>query len=356
MMRTAVLIPVYQPSERLIELILSLISLKFPFIVVVDDGSNNGKIEIFRYIETLPICKVIHHKKNKGKGAALKTGIREILNSNSHLLGCITVDGDGQHLPEDVLKVARKFEENSHSIVLGSRDFTKKDVPTKSRLGNLITRTIFWTVTGRWISDTQTGLRAIPIQVIKNFQDLPGDHYEFEMNFLFYAAKEKYAISEQPIQTVYIEQNKESHFNPFIDSFRIYKEVLKFSLSSLICSFVDIGMFALLFRLFSINNVGWTLLGATFFARLTSSSLNFAINKNVVFKSKGSTISQIVKYYALVVFQLISSWLILKAMIVIFEEHVVFLKIITDLFLFFVSYTVQRFFIFKKRSLYERNN
>ena len=352
-MKTAVLIPVFEPNEKLIELIQSLITLNFPLIVVVNDGSDKKYSEIFRYIEGLPKCKVIHHEINLGKGAALKTGMKQILNTNSHLLGCVTVDGDGQHLSEDVEKVTLVFEKNRNSIVLGCRDFSDKKVPSKSKMGNLITRTIFMILTNKVLSDTQTGLRAIPIEVMQEFQDLPGSHYEYEMNYLFHAAKRNLPIKEQAIRTVYLNQNKSSHFKPFLDSVRIYKEVLKFSLSSLSCSVVDIGLFALFYRILSSNNVVWSLLGATIIAMIASSSLNFLINKKIVFRINGSTLTQTIKYFSLCIFQILSSWLILKGLTSVFNQNVVLLKIMIDIFLFFVSFTVQRMFIFKRRSLNE---
>jgi glycosyltransferase involved in cell wall biosynthesis len=352
-MKTAILIPVFEPNEKLIELIQSLIPLDFPLIMVVNDGSDKKCIEIFRFIEGLPKCKVVHHENNLGKGAALKTGMKQILNTNSHLLGCITVDGDGQHLPEDVEKVTRVFEKNSNSIVLGCRDFSDKNVPSKSKMGNLITRTVFMIITNKIISDTQTGLRAIPIDVMQEFQDLPGSHYEYEMNFLFHAAKRNIPMTEQTIQTVYLNQNKSSHFKPFLDSVRIYKNVFKFSISSLCCSIVDIGLFALIFNLISLNGSSWALFGATIFARIASSTLNFLINKKIVFKSSGSALVQTIKYYSLSVIQILSSWLLLKGLTSIFNQNVVLLKMMVDIFLFFASFIVQRMFIFKRRSLNE---
>ena len=298
-MKTAVLIPVFKPNEKFIDLVQSLIPLDFPLIMVVNDGSGQKYDEIFQYIEGLPKCKVVHHEMNSGKGAALKTGIKKILKTDSNLLGCVTVDGDGQHLVEDIEKVARVFENNSNSIVLGCRDFSDKEVPQKSKMGNLITRMVYMILTNREISDTQTGLRAIPLDIMKATQDLPGSHYEYEMNFLFHAAKRNTPITEEKIQTVYQNQNKSSHFKPFLDSVRVYKEVLKFSLSSLCCSMIDIGLFALTFRLLSLGGYPWALLGATVLARIVSSFFNFLINKKIVFESDGSMPTQSINYFLL---------------------------------------------------------
>jgi dolichol-phosphate mannosyltransferase len=322
--------------------------------MVINDGSSPKHHHIFREIEKRPHCKVIHHQSNKGKGAALKTGIKAILAENSNLLGCITVDADGQHLPEDIVHVAEVFEKDSQALVLGCRDFSSEDVPPKNKMGNVITRTIYKLFTNKSVSDTQTGLRAIPLNMMKLFQDLPGEHYEFEMNMLFQAAKEDMPMKEVAIQTVYIDQNRTSHFKPFMDSIRIYKEILKFSLSSIVSAVVDIGLFALIFNLLSANAISWALFGATSIARLVSSTINFILNKKVVFEDKDSTLTQATEYYLLCIFQMLLSWLILKGLTSLNDEHVVLLKIMTDLFLFFVSFFIQRTFIFKRHTYHEK--
>lgn len=353
-MNTAILIPVYQPDEKLIPLIDRLANMPFPLIMVINDGSNLKHNHIFRDIEKRPKCKVIHHKINKGKGAALKTGMQAILTENSNLLGCITVDADGQHLPEDIYDVAQEFEKDSQFLVLGCRDFSNKDVPPKNKMGNIVTRTIYKLFTRKSVSDTQTGLRAIPISMMKLFLDLPGDHYEFEMNMLFQAAKDNVPMKEVAIQTVYIDQNRTSHFKPFMDSIRIYKEILKFSLSSIVSAVVDIGLFTLIFSLLSANAISWALFGATSIARLVSSTINFVLNKQVVFEDKNSTLTQATEYYLLCVVQMLLSWLILRGLTLLIDEHVVLLKIMTDLFLFFVSFFVQRTLIFNRHTYHEK--
>ena len=351
-MNTAILIPVYEPDEKLIPLIERLTSMPFPLIMVVDDGSSPEHDHIFRDIENRPKCQMIHHPGNKGKGAALKTGFKAILGEKSNLLGCITVDADGQHLPEDIVHVAEVFEKDSRFLVLGCRGFSDKDVPPKSKMGNIVTRTIYKLFTNKSVTDTQTGLRAIPVTMMKQFQDLPGDHYEFEMNMLFQAAKSDMPMKEVPIQTVYIDQNRTSHFRPFMDSIRIYKEIVKFGLSSIVSAVVDVGLFTLIFGLLSGN--AWALFSATSLARLVSSTINFTLNKQVVFESKESTLTQATEYYLLCIVQMLASWLILQGLVMLNDEHVVLLKIITDGFLFFVSFFVQRTVIFGGHKYHEK--
>lgn len=183
-MNTAILIPSYEPDEKLLKLVRELTAYSFPYIIVVDDGSSKRCSDIFNEIDSCPNCKVLHHIINKGKGAALKTEMQAILYTDTDISGCITVDADGQHLPEDILKVAKSFNNNCSSLILGCRDFSTSNVPFKSKFGNIITRTVYKLTAGKPITDTQTGLRAIPFSALENFLDFPGDHYEFEMNML----------------------------------------------------------------------------------------------------------------------------------------------------------------------------
>lgn len=353
-MNTAILIPAYEPDEKLIKLVSELQSLFSSSIYVIDDGSSDKCADIFNAIEKLQKCRVIHHDKNMGKGAALKTGFKAILNSDADIAGCITVDADGQHLPSDILKVIAEFEKNDDTLILGVRDFNKKNVPPKSKMGNKITRAIFKFLSGKSVSDTQTGLRAISRNAMEKFLDLSGDRYEYEMNMLMEAAKSGMPIKEVIIQTVYIDNNRESHFNPILDSFKIYKEIFKFGFSSTFCSAVDIGMFSLVYWILSASNIQWSLLGATAIARIISSGINFSINKKIVFQNKDDVFSQATKYYTLVIIQMFCSWLILEGFTSVGLENVVALKVITDTMLFMISYSIQRLFIFGRQLQHEK--
>jgi len=190
--------------------------------------------------------------------------------------------------------------------------------------------------------------------MMKLFQDLPGDHYEFEMNMLFQAAKNNIPMKEVVIQTVYIDQNRASHFRPFLDSIRIYREIVKFSLSSILSAVVDIGLFTLIFNLLSANAISWALFSATSMARLVSSTINFTLNKKVVFENRDSTLTQATEYYLLCVVQMLASWLILQGLVTLNDGHVVLWKIVTDGFLFIVSFFVQRTVIFRRHPYHEK--
>ncbi len=349
MMNAVVLIPAFEPDEKLIKLVNDLTNFQFPFIMVVNDGSSTKSADVFSTIEKIPNCIVIHHEKNRGKGATLKTGIKAILNMDTNIDGCITVDADGQHLPQDIFKVAKVFEKNKQSLVLGSRDFSTESVPFRSKFGNKMTSIIYKLVSGKTVSDTQTGLRAIPMSVMERVEDIAGDRYEFEMNMLIQVGKSNIPIKEVAIQTVYIDENSASHFNPLVDSVRIYKQILKFGFSSLISSLIDIGLFTVVFWLFSAYQIPRPLLGATGIARIVSSTINFILNKKIVFRSKEAGLYPAVKYYSLSVIQMLLSWILLEGFTWLGLKHVVILKVIADTILFLISFIIQRVFVFERK-------
>lgn len=217
-----VIIPAYQPvANVLIPLVKELLSLEFHHIVVVDDGSDSDKKSVFEQLATLSNVTIIHLPKNMGKGAALKTGMRWVLENNPATIGVVTVDADGQHIPGDIMKVATALQNQPDKLFLGVRAFDT-NVPWRSRFGNTLTRTLFYWKYKTKILDTQTGLRAIPKEMMKKFLKIPAKRYEYEMACLIHTVKNHYPMEQIVTETVYIDRNISSHFNPIIDSIRIY--------------------------------------------------------------------------------------------------------------------------------------
>ena len=142
------------------------------------------------------------------------------------------MDADGQHLPDDMEKLLMKAAAEPMALIVGSRTIDR-NVPWKSRMGNLITRRIFRMKTGVEVSDTQTGLRAFSTRLLDFMLDIEGERYEYEMNVLVTCAKANIPIIEVPIETIYHDQgNSCSHFRKVRDSVRIYRQLLKFSFVS----------------------------------------------------------------------------------------------------------------------------
>lgn len=219
----AILIPAYNPTNILVELVENLKKSGYTKIIVVNDGSK--KEDIFKKIEKKVI--LLKHDKNLGKGKALKTGLDYCLNNVENIIGVITVDADGQHLIKDINNLYNKILTKPKSLIIGSREFKKENTPFRSLLGNKIIRFIFEQKTNVKINDTQTGLRAIPYIYLSNFIKIKGERFEYETHMLLYAIKQNIEIIEQKIELVYIDNNKTSNFQVIKDSIKIIKTVLK---------------------------------------------------------------------------------------------------------------------------------
>lgn len=225
MMKTIILIPAYEPDENLIQLIKKLKKENYK-VIVVNDGSSEKCNHIFDMIKKDVV--LLNHDINKGKGAALKTGFKYIKdNFNDYII--ITVDCDGQHKVKDVLNIEKYSLENLDDLILGKRIISKK-TPLRSKIGNSITRFIFKIVTKTKVYDTQTGLRAFSYKLIDLMLNIDGDRYEYEMNVLLKSAYNNINIKEIEIETVYFNNNANSHFKSLKDSISIYKQILNFIL------------------------------------------------------------------------------------------------------------------------------
>lgn len=334
-----VVIPAYQPDEKLTGVVRDLLSqTDFP-IVIVNDGSNESCLPVFDALKQTERVTVLTHEVNRGKGAAMKTAFSYIYENMPSEDGVVTVDADGQHLPVDVKRVSEAFSADPSALVLGGRRFTG-NVPLRSRMGNAITRFVFRISTGVAVYDTQTGLRAFAVSRIPEMLALEGDRYEFEISQLLYCTKENIPIKEVTIETVYIEDNASTHFHALRDGWRIYKIILAFVSSSLI-SFVFEFLLTLLFGKF----IG-SLTFRTLLARVLSSILNYQLNKRVAFESnaKGAF-----KKYAVTA---VAIYLLYLGLMFVFEEllHVPeWLSIILSQCISYpLSFIIQRKFVFKE--------
>lgn len=218
------LIPSYQPDEKLVELTEKL-SGKGYMIFIVDDGSGGDYSEIFESAKRFKGVKVLSYKNNRGKGHALKYGIKCISTVVKPPYVIVTLDSDGQHSIEDAEKVYKRAKDNRDCLIIGSRAFDN-DVPFKSRFGNTMTRYIFRLKAGLRIRDTQTGLRGFSDSMTDRILKISGERYEYEMRMLVRFAKDGVPMIEEPIKTIYIDDNSGSHFDPLRDSARVYKALL----------------------------------------------------------------------------------------------------------------------------------
>lgn len=335
-----VVIPAYMPDKTLLKIADQLWSLGYR-IIVVDDGSGEKYKEIFDAINDIAI--VIHHKENKGKGAAIKSALEYIRKEIWDCGEIGVMDCDGQHLVCDMKKVLEAARIHPEAIVLGVRDVGQK-MPWKSRAGNRITRMFFRMCSGVAVSDTQTGLRAFNCGLVKKLLAVEGEKYEYEMNVLLFAAKENIPIEEVKIRTIYHDaENSCSHFDIIRDSMRIYKGMFKFILSSFSSFIVDYLVFTVLMLILPHENS--LILMSNIAARFISAFYNYSMNCSFVFHTKRK-LKTAAEYFALAVLILLFNNIILFILVEGIDMWVYAAKIMTECILFLISFIVQRRFIF----------
>ncbi|MFC5468292.1 glycosyltransferase [Cohnella suwonensis] len=335
-MTTTILIPAYEPNHKLLTLIDRLKDAGFRSIVVVDDGSGERYADLFRSAGKAG-CAVLTHVANRGKGRALKTGFQHLMREG--IATCVVcADSDGQHLPEDIRRIAETAADRPGQIVLGTRRFTG-NVPLRSRFGNSVTRGVYAFATGTPIHDTQTGLRGYSSDMLEWLCRVSGERFEYEMNLLLEAPSAGYSFHEVPIDTVYLNKNESSHFRPLADSARIYYPIVKFGASSAGAALVDF------FLLLVIQIATMNLLFAVIGARVCSSILNYAVNRKFVFsrgRPRSAVSRSMPRYFALVALILALNYGLMFA----FHERLgialVAAKLLTEGSLFLFSYWAQR--------------
>lgn len=221
-----IVLPSLNPNEKFDRVVDGLRDAGFRRIMIIDDGSDPGHQRHFARAEAFPECIVLHHDGNKGKGSALKDGFLEVLKCFPDTAGVITIDGDGQHLTRDIIACGERMLCEETKVVLGCRDFDLPGVPARSVAGNKTTSRLF-RLYGIRLSDTQTGLRAIPARYLSRFCEIEGERFEYETNMLLKMKRWGIAFVEQPIETVYEDENAGSHYNAVKDSWRIFRIMVK---------------------------------------------------------------------------------------------------------------------------------
>lgn len=357
-----VLIPSLSPDEKLPAYVKELLAADFGLILVVDDGSTPEYQPIFSEIAGWDRCAVTHHEVNRGKGAALRTGFAYIQEKTA-LRGVITADSDGQHTVPDTLKLAAELGKKEE-VLLGSRDFSRNNpnVPPKSRFGNRMTSGVFRVLYGKWLPDTQTGLRAFDRALIGFMLSVTGDRFEYEMNMLIQCSAKKIPMRPITIETIYHEENKGTHFHPIRDSWRIYKLLLgsffRYSAASILSFLVDYAVLSLLmFWAFSDSAYSYThILGIQFsfralvaapIARLCSAPVNFLLNRNYVFRVGGDR-GAVGRYIVLAVCALAVTTVVFAFL----DQYIstaflhILLKIVIDVAMYVINYRIQKAWVF----------
>lgn len=358
-MQVAIVIPSLNPDTRLVAYCRALRDKTDSPILLVDDGSRDDCQAIFN--ACLAVGKdisVIRHDVNMGKGRALKTAFARLLGQYNDIVGCVTCDSDGQHSVPDVVRCIEALKQSPESLILGCRRFDGDDVPWKSRFGNKWMRSLFLFVSGYHFQDTQTGLRAIPIDFMRALLEVPGERFEFESEMLLHLRGRR--LVQIPVKTIYENGNRKTHFRPIADSMKILGVLFRawarrffvFILISLSSCALDLGLFHFLHQMATRREMPGRLFFSIGIARCISLVFNYLCNRHIAFRNEGKRSffggRALGKYLVLAACLLVASYLLTKGVAFwLTGTSVTLIKAGVDLFLFFVSYSIQRAFVFK---------
>lgn len=349
-----IILPSLNPDEKFLGVVTGLVGAGFEDIVIVNDGSDAEHVTWFEQAAAMPGTHILTHPVNMGKGRALKDAFAFVNENRPNSHGVVTIDGDGQHLLQDIIACAKAMLEQGDKVIMGCRDFNAPDIPARSRGGNKFTSNLFKLGCGIVLSDTQTGLRAIPKQYLAPFCEIKGERFEYETNMLLQMKRMGIEFTEVSIATVYEGDNEGSHFRPIVDSYKIMKLIFLFMLGTFLrylvsagTSFVlDLGIFFLAHRFGNVS-----IFAATVIARVISSFYNFNVNRKVVFKSEEGYSKTMLRYYVLCVVQTLAS----AGLTTLVKSYVpggafvaTACKACVDTCLFVLSYQIQKRWVFKK--------
>jgi glycosyltransferase involved in cell wall biosynthesis len=210
----AFIIPVYNHAGTVAQVIKDAQALRLP-IFVVDDGSTDNTCDQIKEIKGI---QILRHLQNQGKGAAIMTGF---VAAAAVADWAITIDADGQHYPEDVLKLIQAVPKNTRPIIVGARTYKfGENVPWTSRFGREFSN--FWVFVsgGPALSDSQSGMRIYPLPEALNLET-KARHFQFEVEILVQAKRKGIPIIEAPVRVNYNPNGERiSHFRPFVDFLR----------------------------------------------------------------------------------------------------------------------------------------
>jgi len=216
-MKTCVIIPTYNESSAIKGLVEKIRGLGLKT-VVIDDGSQDNTAEI--------ACRsgavVLENRNNQGKGASLRKGFSFALEEGFDAV--VTMDGDGQHLPDDIPFFLRLAEASGTAVFVGNRISKTRNMPITRLFTNRFMSWLISIICGQKIPDTQCGFRLLKKEVLKKLE-LRTSKYETESEILIKAARAGFKIESVPIKTVY--SGEKSSIHPVIDTFRFFKFLLR---------------------------------------------------------------------------------------------------------------------------------
>ncbi|UYO38425.1 bifunctional glycosyltransferase family 2/GtrA family protein [Rhodopseudomonas palustris] len=336
-----ILIPAYKPTKQLPGFVRSLTSQVDCPVVVVDDGCGLEYRDLFAELAAIDRIQVIRNAANLGKGAALKNGLNYILVNHPNCVGVVTADADGQHAISDIAAVCQKLHDNPNALIMGCRTFGSS-TPLRSRFGNAVSRVLYRYLLGVKLSDTQTGLRGLPRKLALASLNIRSNRYEFESEQLTLPSSLAVPIQEIPIQTIYEDNNASSHFDPLMDSARIYFVVLRYGAASIVTALIDLMVFL------SLVSISIDIIPANLGSRAVALCFQFLMLRSVVFKTGGGLL-KFGLFVGYVAFTGLVSGVLQEALTEFAKVPVVASKVLIDTTIFIFNFLFLRDIMFASK-------
>lgn len=344
--KIVLLMPAYNPGEKMVSLIGEL-KKDFQTIIVVNDGSDAKSQQYFDMIKNQVV--LLSHAKNIGKGAALKTGFKYILEKHKDAYGVVTAGVDGQNSTLDILRCCKEFIEDKSVTVYGCRNFLEDDdISEETKIDNELTSHMLRLYSGIDISDTLTKLRVFPIKILNELMMVEGDRFDYDLNVIFRLSELNITIKEVLVDALRVEPPRKFLVKRIADRIRIYLVFLKFCMSSLVCYTVDLISFSVIKHFIYPFTPVWYIYLSTMIARVISGSLNYSVNR-LVFKTKVDVGTAGKRFLILWFVQMCLSAFFVNAISNMSPYDPIVIKMIVDTLLFLASYQFQRKWVFKNK-------
>lgn len=346
----AIIIPAYNPDKKFVDFVRQLREAGYEYVIAIDDGSKEESKSFLEEAEDVYGCQIIKHSINLGQGRAYKSGFNYYLGCDDYkeTIGVIQCDCDGQHCVEDVTACADMLREHPDDFVIGTREFSDKSIPLRSRFGNKCTNFVFWFFVGMDLKDVMSGLKGLPRAFVPKLMEASGERFEYVANTILEVKKQGLNVVQFPIHTIYIDGNRSSHFKPVIDSIRIYGLILKYLFSSISTFFIEIFTFSFFVWLLKDSMPQLYIFASVYLAKIIPAVYNFLVNKHFVFQSKGALWATGAKFTALCLAHGFVSAFIINHMVHGLGWNETICKIITDTLLFFFTFQIQNRWVFRK--------
>ena len=345
MLKSFIIIPCYNPTKKLVAVITKIQKRFKGIIILIDDGNFIKNKKYIYSIYKRKNLKIISHKSNMGKGAAIKSALKYILKNYKNFEGCVVVDADGQHHQNDIfniLKYLKKFQYKKNLFIMGCRKINK-NLPFKSYIGNKISIIIYNYLLNFKFYDTQTGLRAYNKKFVIESLNIKQNRFDFETQQLITAREKNYEIIQIPIKTIYFKNNKNTSFNPFLDSWKIYLLIFKQFLSTFLISIFD---FIIFYKIIFEDNV----IESNLIARSTVLIFQFYLLKNFIYQKYNTYFGTFLFFTSYVFLSGYISGIIQINLSELCELNKYTSKITTEMFLFLINFALIKNIMFLNKN------